>query len=551
MEDPQRRPISIRMPLGGLGDALSLGPLIEFCGRGHPKSNNILQLPRKHHWIYKNYKFVTRIDPVSSHAPQPHVTYDNEWFLKEEMKELAEFGRVLSRTERLCAMAGNSLVIDRKPMKLKANNNLRKRFADQFPSPRIVVSLKASNKSRSHPDPESVLKSLKQVGGSIINLDQMTNDRFIYSVEEMIALISLADVAVAVDSGPLHIANGFGKSIVALAGYTGVDGFLNYNNQKMLMVRGTCPKETGPCLWNISCKEGRFVDKEKTFTPCMGIDGEVVMGAVERQIHKPKKILAVMPTWNSFLHTRMAVDSIDGFDNIDTFLVDNGSTDGTITFFESNGLQIDKNTDISVAKAQNIGLRKAVEENYDFVMLMNNDVVLSRGYIDKLVELFDMYPEAGLIVGTPVEKGDCTWISEARVGGHLHYMNKLPRGAFSATLISVAAIKRVGIFDETFAPRYIEDEDYSVRLRLAGYAPYMTESAVFFHDVGTTVDKVVGREKARLEMYWEKNKNYFKEKWGQDVHRSDRSSIVFKEPFNGNGALTSKYKIEQWHGAFK
>ena len=71
--------------------------------------------------------------------------------------------------------------------------------------------------------------------------------------------------------------------------------------------------------------------------------------------------------------------------------------------------------------------------------------------------------------------------------------------------------EKVGPLDERFGIGMFEDDDYSHRMRLAGYRVVCAEDA-YVHHVGQASFKKLSP--AEYKAIWDRNQRYYEEKWG-------------------------------------
>ena len=211
--------------------------------------------------------------------------------------------------------------------------------------------------------------------------------------------------------------------------------------------------------------------------------------------------------------------------SFEVILVDDGSTDETAEI-ESivSGITVIHNTQAQrFIRACNIGAAKARGE---YVVLLNNDVEVTSGWIDNLIDAFGRFDNVGLVGskllypdGTLQDAGGIVWGS----GNPWNYGNRQnpwdPRFCYArqADYLSGAALMttkdiwdEVGGLSSYLEPMYFEDTDFSFKVRAAGYTTWFVPSSVVYHYEGMTsgTDTASG-----FKRFQEVNRPKFKRQW--------------------------------------
>lgn len=180
--------------------------------------------------------------------------------------------------------------------------------------------------------------------------------------------------------------------------------------------------------------------------------------------------------------------------------VDNASRDGCADRLEGYGdprISVLRNaTNTGFARATNRGLRQAIDEGGDFVVLMNNDVAFAPDFLGRFLgsrKQLDAQAITPRIVylRTP----DKAWYA----GGHFDHSwifqsvheEEDPPGSPDVRTVDFASgcclgltratLDRVGLLDERFFV-YWEDTDYCLRLQAAGIPIYYLRGLELRHD---------------------------------------------------------------------
>jgi GT2 family glycosyltransferase len=132
--------------------------------------------------------------------------------------------------------------------------------------------------------------------------------------------------------------------------------------------------------------------------------------------------------------------------------------------------------------ATNVGIRRAMELDAEFVLLLNNDTVVEPLFLDRLIQTARENPRH--IVSSVVYFGDKPDIIRY-AGGRIRWItgniistfygeteSSLPESPFEAdwaggmgVLVPIEVFRSVGIFDEEWFPHYAGDEDLWLRAK--------------------------------------------------------------------------------------
>ncbi|MGJ3244433.1 MAG: glycosyltransferase family 2 protein [Opitutales bacterium] len=207
-------------------------------------------------------------------------------------------------------------------------------------------------------------------------------------------------------------------------------------------------------------------------------------------------------------------------------LIDDGSTDGTRRYLETledqTHVQVVLNeTNRGFAYNNNLGARLA---QADTLCLLNNDLVLTPGWLEPMLEQFDTLPQIG-VLGNIQYNARTGLIDHAGVffdqnGQPAHARKnrkKIPRGPwkewFAVTAACVLVRKQVfeelGGFDDSYR-NGMEDIDFCVRLKQAGYRNYVCNLSKIYHHVSSSP--------GRLE-YNDSNMRLFLKRWSHLTSR--------------------------------
>lgn len=254
---------------------------------------------------------------------------------------------------------------------------------------------------------------------------------------------------------------------------------------------------------------------------------EILSAAGSRQVARHVALTSiVMLTFNQLDYTRLTIDSIRKHTKApyELIVVDNASTDGTVEYLKAQrdvrGVFNDEN--VGFPSGCNQGMEIAVG---DYIVLLNNDVIVSDGWLTGLIECAGHSPKIGIvgpmsnrISGGQLEKN----IGYKKVNQIQEFAAKYrrknrkrwleaPRVAGFCMLIKRELVDKIGGLDTAFGMGNCEDDDYCLRSRLAGYGVVIAGD-VFIHHFGSASFGKDGLEKYRE--FIKANELIFKGKWG-------------------------------------
>jgi GT2 family glycosyltransferase len=242
------------------------------------------------------------------------------------------------------------------------------------------------------------------------------------------------------------------------------------------------------------------------------------------------KVSIIIPVLNQLEYTKMCLESIYNNSTPGTYeiiVVDNGSTDGTAAWLKGkkNIIVIKNRKNIGVAAAWNQGIKKS---RYDYVCIINNDLILSAGWLDALTNFYMTKKDAG-VVSPGTREGILDYNFEKYAASYIMAMkNHYEREIFGwCMLIKKDRFEKAGLFDEVFKVGVGEDRDFYRRLKEHGFTSYITGSAFVHHFRSATLKAVRKKIGKKFE---DDNVLLLNKRWGEgkDGYVKRKTASFFK-----------------------
>jgi GT2 family glycosyltransferase len=234
-----------------------------------------------------------------------------------------------------------------------------------------------------------------------------------------------------------------------------------------------------------------------------------------------KRVVAVVVTYDALPWIEQCLDSLAG---VETVVVDNGSTDGTVAFVRERyrDVRLVESENRGLSAGWNIGLRETAST---YALLLNADAWLVAGALDRLVAFADSRPRAA-VVGPRLRNPDGTLQRSVRgfptvwrLATEYLFLRKLaPRssalnafygGGFdhdeirevevvmgACMLLRRGAVEEVGYCDEDYF-LFSEETDWCYRFRQAGWEVVFFPGAECVHVRGASHSGRLYRENLR------------------------------------------------------
>lgn len=243
------------------------------------------------------------------------------------------------------------------------------------------------------------------------------------------------------------------------------------------------------------------------------------------------RINIVTLNWNGFEDTSQLLESLFRitYPNFRIIVIDNNSENDEATKLEKIYLGkasvIKNKKNLGFAGGNNVGIKYSLEEEADYILLINNDTVVNPDFLEILVRKMLTDERIGIVAPriNYYDEPQKIWSDGGRISSILGSgfansdkieteADRLDREVSFVSgccmLIKCEVFLKVGLFDENYF-LYLEDADLCLRAIRAGFKIYIVPTSKIFHKVNSST-KV---NNSSLPLYYTtRNRLYFKRK---------------------------------------
>lgn len=238
---------------------------------------------------------------------------------------------------------------------------------------------------------------------------------------------------------------------------------------------------------------------------------------------KSPKISIIIVTYNAMKWAEKCFSSLRKSSMpVDVIVVDNGSTDGTQNYIQTHFPEVEfvqSPENLGFGKANNLGIEIAYKNGADFFYLMNQDAWIFEDSIQKMLEVYNEYPnkdEIGILSPMHLDGSEKNLDMHferylARYTEHNRllsdFINKTEKNYYEIDFVNAAhwllprkTIDEIGGFNPYFFYG-AEDYDYINRIKFFNKKILISTKSKVVHDAfqGFLKPNHTDKEKARLE----------------------------------------------------
>tara|TARA_R110002020_G_scaffold189556_6_gene388790 strand:- start:309 stop:1244 length:936 start_codon:yes stop_codon:yes gene_type:complete len=222
-------------------------------------------------------------------------------------------------------------------------------------------------------------------------------------------------------------------------------------------------------------------------------------------------VAIILVNWNGYTFTADCLRSLRGveFPEFKVILVDNASQNQEGSRLKNGFPEIDlieNSTNLGFTGGNNVGIRKALDEEYTHVMLLNNDTVVEPDFLGQMLQKFLTNPTLGVVqplifflhdrklIWSAGGKWKPAWCRSITLGDRKYneqYQAKdrdLDWATGCCMLITRTALLKAGLLNESYFT-YFEDVEWSLRFKEKGFDIELAAEAMIYHEAGASSKK--------------------------------------------------------------
>jgi len=254
---------------------------------------------------------------------------------------------------------------------------------------------------------------------------------------------------------------------------------------------------------------------------------EQFVEAVDAATPRVSVVILAHNHWQFTRECLRSVLTLSDYPKLEVIVVDNGSTDDTeegltrVAARDPRVSVIRNDRNLGFAGGNNVGLRAATG---DYVILLNNDTYVTRGWVRDLIRPMTIDARIGLTGPLTNNIGNEQKVNAAYKGmpemgvWSRRFVRKHTRKrfatynlAFFCVAIRCELLQTVGLLDESYGLGFFEDDDYCHRVLRAGYRIEIVDDVFVHHHLSVSFN-ALGLEQKTAQL--SKNKAIFESRWG-------------------------------------
>jgi hypothetical protein len=213
------------------------------------------------------------------------------------------------------------------------------------------------------------------------------------------------------------------------------------------------------------------------------------------------KVFIIILNWNSWADTLECLDSLkdNDYPNYQVVIVDNGSKEKPQPLSPEIKVIYNKKN-LGFSGGNNVGIRYAMDNGADYILLLNDDTIVSNSFLTKLVEVAESEKGIGM-VGPKIyfyDEPKKIWFAGGKINwlynkGEMRGYNEVDKGQYDFSLfqetdyltgccllVKRKVVEKIGLLPEEYF-LYYEDTDWSLMAQKAGFKCIFSPAVKIWH----------------------------------------------------------------------
>jgi GT2 family glycosyltransferase len=290
---------------------------------------------------------------------------------------------------------------------------------------------------------------------------------------------------------------------------------------------------------------------------------------------KQPKVSIVFVNFNGEKDSAQLIDSIKKikYKNYNIIVVDNKSSKKLSSKFKQKYKKdivlIENSRNTGLAEGTNIGIREALKKNSKYVLVMNNDMIVKKDFLNPLVEVMESNSNIAVSSSKMYYMKPKNMIWSAGCDYHTYGYKSRQQGEIDKTqdeknkevdaldcvlLMRSSVLKKIGLLDSKFFI-ICEFTEWCLRAKNKGYKILYVPASIIWHKISSSLNKIQTSNKT--EVYYnsrnwlltiKKNKSSLYFLWVFFLHSTIFALIrLMKYSKQRKAKLILNYYIGTWH----